>query len=189
MARLFIALDIDRGAIDRLHPAIDFLSSHASFLKTVEPENHHITLKFLGDCSAGRATDVESGFMALNPNPGVIEYELRGLGAFPDVRRANVIWCGIQADPAKMQAVFSMIERFTVSLGFPPETRGFTPHLTLARVRKGMKIPSPVETYLLENSSTGYGRSVFRNITLYSSQLTPRGSVYRALHEITLPGK
>ncbi len=187
MVRLFIALDIEPEAVERLRPALDFLSRYQSILKTVEPENFHITLKFLGECGAGLAGDVERGFAALEPPCGAVPYELKGLGSFPRIDHASVLWCGVRADEAVIRDIFGAIERFTTALGFPSDKRGFTPHVTLARVRKGMKVTAPVADFVKTNAEAGYGTSEFGSITLYSSLLTPRGPVYTPLQKIILP--
>ncbi|MBP7582493.1 MAG: RNA 2',3'-cyclic phosphodiesterase [Spirochaetes bacterium] len=187
MVRLFIALDIEPAAVESLRPAVDFLSRYRSILKTVEPENFHITLKFLGECGAGLADDVERGFAALGPPRSAVPYELKGLGSFPGMDRASVLWCGVRADETMVRDIFGAIERFTTALGFAPEKRGFTPHVTLARVRKGMKVTAPIAEFVKKNADTGYGTSEFCSITLYSSRLTPQGPLYTALKKIILP--
>jgi 2'-5' RNA ligase len=187
--RLFIALDIDRGALEGVHPAIEFLSLHSALLKPVLPGSFHITLKFLGECSAGLADDLLRGFTSLVPAGGALPYELRGLGAFPDLDHAQVLWCGVSAEKFRVRDMYLEIERFAGRFGFQPEKRSFAPHLTLARVRKGMKLTSSVTEFLKANAGTGYGRSAFRQITLYSSKLTPGGPVYNALGKIILPEK
>lgn len=187
--RLFIALDIDRGALEGVHPAIEFLSLHSSLLKPVLPGSFHITLKFLGECSAGLADDLVRGFSSLVLPGTALPYEFRGLGAFPDLNHAQVLWCGVGADESRVRDIHREIERFAGVFGFQPEKRGFTPHLTLARVRKGMKLTAPVTEFLKSHTGTSYGRSAFRQITLYSSILTPQGPVYNALGKIHLPEK
>lgn len=189
MVRMFIALDIEPAAVETLRPAVDFLSRYRSILKTVEPENFHITLKFLGECGAGLAGDVERGFAALEPPCCAVPYELEGLGAFPGIEHANILWCGIRADESMVRELFGAIERFTTALGFSQDKRGFTPHVTLARVRKGMKATAPVADFVQKNAESRFGRSEFGSITLYSSLLTPRGPVYTPLKKIILPVK
>lgn len=189
MARLFIALEIEPVAMDCLRPAFDFLSDHSPLLKTVRPDQYHITIKFIGECGAGVADDLARGFAELRPSATATGYELRGLGVFPDLRRASVLWCGIRTDMRVIREIFMEVERFTGAFGFAPEKRGFTPHLTLARVRKGMKLTAPVEKFIRENDETVFGRSEFGKITLFSSKLSSAGPEYSALHTILLPGK
>jgi 2'-5' RNA ligase len=187
--RMFIALDIDRGALEVIRPAIEFLSQHSSLLKLVQPDSFHITVKFLGDCSAGLADDLVRGFSSLVTAGEALPYQLRGLGALPDLNHAQVLWCGVSADKSRMRDMYCEIERFAGIFGFQPDKRGFAPHLTLARIRKGMIITLPVKDFLKEHACTGFGSSAFRLITLYSSKLTPQGPVYNALGRIHLPEK
>ena len=185
--RLFIALDIDRGALEGIRPVLELLSNHPSIFKIVEPGTFHITLKFLGECSIGLAGDLARGFTSLEGFGEAIKYELRGLGVFPDLHRAQVIWCGIESDESRMGDIFNHIERFAGEYEFPPEKRSFQPHLTLARVRRGMAVTSQILDFLREHSATDYGQSGFRHITLYSSKLSPQGPFYEVLGRISLP--
>ena len=184
--RLFIAFDIDENIRDNLQPARNFFSGCATCLKTVSAENCHVTVRFLGECGVGQSDDVRRGFSELRPGTGPVEYTAVGLGGFPNIARAAVLYCGIRSDMEKLRSIHGMIENFVRLLGFPPENRPFTPHVTLARIRKGMKITSRIIDFCRENADREFGKSTFNEIVLYSSSLTPRGSVYTRLSSVPL---
>jgi len=187
--RLFIALEIERGVLEGLAPVFDLLSRQSSILKAVPPDNCHITLKFLGECRAGLADDIIREFDTIQHPEGAISYKLRGLGAFPDLTRASVLWCGVETEGDLLADLFSGVESFAGRFGFSREKRKFFPHLTLARVKKGMGLTSLVADYFKERSEIEFAASSFTRLSLFASMLTPRGSVYRVLKDIHLPEK
>ena len=184
--RLFIAFDIDESIRDNLQPVLNFFGGCGSCLKTVAAENCHITARFLGECGAEHGDEVRHGFSALKPEMGPIEYSAVGLGGFPNIARAGVLWCGIRSDIKKLRTIHGVIENFSRSCGFPAEHRPFTPHVTLARIRRGKKMTTRLIDYCNESIDRNYGKSAFNEIALYSSMLTPQGSIYTCLCSVTL---
>jgi 2'-5' RNA ligase len=188
MIRLFIALPLEDDALPPLRGIHAAIGSWESLLKVVPPENYHLTLKFLGNCDDGLARSIESGFGSLTIGSGRIAFTLRGIGTFPSIRRASVLWCGLETDREAVQAVYGEIEKFASAFGFKEEKRGFVPHLTLARVRKGRKLSGEIVEYIERNRETVFGESSLRRVVLFSSQLTPQGPVYTGLADRELGG-
>lgn len=188
MIRLFIALPIEDDALPLLGGVHAAIGSWGSLLKVVPPENYHITLKFLGNCDDDLARRIESAFGGLHVGSGEIAFTLRGLGTFPNIKRANVLWCGLETDREAVRALYGEIERFASAFGFEEERRDFVPHLTLARVRRGKKLSGEVAGYIEGNGETVFGESSFRRVVLFSSQLTSRGPVYSELVALDLGG-
>ncbi len=185
MTRLFIALPIDGGIRDALQPSYEFLCGYENFLKPVAPANYHITVKFLGECEGNVATAIESTFLEITAPSGEIEFTLAGIGAFPDVKKPNVIWAGLRTDAAKMAIIHKNVEKFTANFRFREEKREFTPHLTIARMKNGRKVAGDLLKFMEKNRDTEFGASSFKRLTLYSSRLTPQGPVYTELKSIT----
>jgi len=119
---------------------------------------------------------------------GVSSFQLKigGLAALPNFGRPRVLWVGIGGEVDRLVDLQQRLDRGLVPLGFAPETRPFTPHLTLARLRQGtspqdqrdfgesvMKTPLEV-TYEMNVSS----------LSLMRSQLLPGGAVYSRLAEV-----
>jgi 2'-5' RNA ligase len=139
------------------------------------PEGIHLTLKFLGEISDAKASQVATGLVSLGAFPG-FTVEVRGFGFFPDSRRPRVFWAGVLAPPA-LAALAGRIETAMANLGFPPEGRSFSPHLTLAR----LKSPQPVlESIARESAARALGRFVVSEFALFESKLSPgRPAEYR----------
>lgn len=186
MIRLFIALPIEDDALPLLRRVHAAIGSWGSLLKVVPPENYHITLKFLGNCDDDIARRIESAFGGLHVGSGEIAFTLRGLGTFPNIKRASVLWCGLETDREAVRAVYGEIQRFASAFGFEEERRNFVPHLTLARVRRGGKLSGEIAGYIEGNRETVFGESSLRRVVLISSQLTPQGPVYSEMVNLNL---
>jgi RNA 2',3'-cyclic 3'-phosphodiesterase len=184
--RLFIALKPGGGVADMLKVPYGELIKKGTNLKVVPPDNYHITLKFFGNCADDLAASIESGFRGRSPEPAAgLPFKLTGLGAFPDIKKANVIWCGMDAGE-EAGRIYGFYDDFGTKFGFAREKRAFRPHLTLARVRMGAGIPPELADYISGNRDTVFGESSFSGIILYSSTLTPKGPLYSEVHSIKL---
>lgn len=188
MPRIFIALPAGDDVIAFFRPIHEFLQRFKGCLSVVPGENYHITLKFYGDCTEDTQGAIEDGFRAMGPLPGRIPVKIRGLGTFPDMERARVIWSGLDMDAGPVNLLLKMTDDFSSPLGFPPEKRGFTPHLTLARVKRERAIPRELMEYLRSNVRMEFLESAFDRITLFESLLGSGGAKYRELHSISLKG-
>ncbi len=180
--RLFFAMPAE-GLRESLMPVHEQLSGFRQSVKTVEPENYHVTLKFLGETNRDILGSLIADFNALDPGIPALPFTLRGLGAFPDLRRARVLWCGLDLDLAIMERAISLIEDLSERHGFKKEFRPFQPHLTLARVRKEMKLPPQCADYIAAQKNTIFGSSRFDRIVLFKSELRREGPLYTALEE------
>ncbi len=185
LARLFFALPAE-GVRDLLGPVHEQLNRFRGSLKTVEPENYHITLKFLGETKQETLDRLLDDFRGLDPGTAPQPFTLRGLGAFPDVRRARVLWCGLDLDLAVMERVRCIIEELCGRHGFKKETRPFQPHLTLARVKKDRKLPPNCAAYITGLKDTVFGASRFSRIVLFKSDLRREGPLYTVVEEKVL---
>lgn len=178
--RGFISVDLNK------HPKLlEFSNSlketHAP-LKMVEVENIHLTMKFLGDVD-DMLVDKITGIMenaVENVKPFTARFE--GTGAFPNTNYMKVIWIGTKnAEPLINIAEF--LDEELHSIGFKKEKRGFSPHITLARV-KGRRNKEKIQQLLKENKNTIFGEQLVDNIRLRKSVLGPKGPTYSTVKEI-----
>jgi len=157
-------------------------------VRWVDPNNIHLTLKFLGDIDeniTGRITAVmEEAASGTYP----FHLEVSGLGVFPNPRRVQVVWVGLSGQVEKLGKLQKRIESGLVPLGFAAESRSFTPHLTLARVRDRA---TPQERQdlgrLIEGMRFESGASMnVDSVNLMKSQLTREGPIYSRLGSVKL---
>ena len=189
LLRAFIAVEIPH----EIHQAIQKETApiraalNASFVRWVPPSNIHLTLKFLGDVSP---TNVELLAQMLSVEISQhqsFEMEFKGMGAFPNPKQARVIWIGIQA-PAGLEALQHGIEAATATLGYPTETRSFSPHLTIGRVKQniGSAGLQKIRTVLEETRVGTLGTTCVTAVHLFKSDLKPSGAVYTRLFSAPL---
>jgi 2'-5' RNA ligase len=159
-----------------------------SFVKCVAPEGIHLTLKFLGNISAQKVTDVtgvmEQASQVVNP----FQLQLTEVGAFPNMRRPRVLWVGIKGEVDKLVGWQQRIDNGLVPLGFAKEARPFTPHLTLARLRGNCSPGDRLnfgEMFAKAHVEVDYNFTV-SSLNLMKSQLFPAGAVYSRLAEVKL---
>lgn len=180
--RSFIAVELGDGDIlAKIVSLQRTLIQTDADLKIVEPQNIHATLRFLGEIPASLVESVYEAMRQIKFQP--FDLELKGLGCFPDYRRPNVVWVGIARGEVELRNIFNQLEPNLRKLGFAPDRKGFSPHLTIARVRSGhnkQKLVEAVEA--LKDQSLG--STTVDRVKLKKSVLTPKGPIYTTLYEV-----
>jgi RNA 2',3'-cyclic 3'-phosphodiesterase len=152
-------------------------------VKWVRPEGIHLTLKFLGDVEDTSEAELRAalGSAAGAGEPRGITLQVDGFGAFPDARRARVIWAGVTPEPA-LELLQHRVEQAFAPLGFPTEARAFRPHVTLGRAARDAR---PRDLAALEpalDSATFTATALVATVDLMQSTLESRGAVYHVKH-------
>jgi 2'-5' RNA ligase len=179
--RSFIAVDInDNTVLQRIVDCQMELTRTGADLKLVEPENIHATIRFLGEVEVSLLDQVRSELSQLIFQPFTIE--LRGIGAFPNPHRPNVVWVGITRGEGELQRIFSSLEPHLRGLGFPADKKGFSPHITIGRV-KSCRNRDVLYSSIMELSDREFGSMTVDSIRLKKSVLTPKGPVYSTIYE------
>jgi len=186
MVRCFVAFDIDSEAVKRkLTDVQALLVKTGADLKVVEPANIHITMRFLGDV---RSDSVEKVFEAMKKALfAPFDVKIQGVGAFPDVRYPRVVWAGITQGANDLRSISSQLEPHLQALGFAPDPKGFSPHLTIARVRSPRN-KMELAKFVTENVGFNFGEVRAACLRLKKSVLTPTGPIYSTLKEVCPQG-
>ncbi len=149
-------------------------------VRWVPEENLHLTLKFLGNIDPERIPRLVTGVSAKLQRVTGFELVLGGLGAFPNARRARVVWLGVRAGGAELARLARKLEAAAVRIGVERERRPFRTHLTLGRLRE----PGPLPLAAVPCPD---GRPFFvEEVVLYESRLSPTGSCYVPLARLPL---
>jgi 2'-5' RNA ligase len=177
MVRAFVALELSSEIKEQLRIAQDVLSGCRARLTIVTPELIHITAKFLGEVADEKIPAVMDALNTVKFTPFLATAHKITVN---NPSRPHTVWCAIE-DAGESGQVFERIEEVLFPLGFARETRRFTPHATVARVR--YPDPSLFEAIGLL-SDRKYGNCTISGMKLKKSTLTPQGPVYEDLLEV-----
>jgi len=173
--RLFAAVPITEPARGQIAGLLTRLREQGWPLRLVHDHGVHLTLKFFGEVPPGRLEVIEEAVRASVPGTGMLSLRLAEIGAFPNPRRPRIVWLGLEAPPA-LELLQDRLERRAEAIGFPPEGTPFRPHVTLARVREGQRLPpGALESLAGRYEPVGFLAS---ELVLYESVLGRGGPRY-----------
>jgi 2'-5' RNA ligase len=157
----------------------------AAQVRWVAPFNLHITIWFLGEVREPR---VEALAASLKEPLDARPFTLRvgGAGAFPPSGAPRAIWLGLVAGREGLVAIHDRLRPRLTPLGFEPETRPFSPHLTIARVKDARPGDGATMRRALWEATDDVGECEVVSATLFASRPTPTGSQYEAMLRVTL---
>ena len=180
--RGFIAIDID--PFPKLVQLENEIKNSGANVKLVEPENVHITLKFLGETDEALVDKIldimKSAVEVMKP----FDIKFIGSGVFPNQNYIKVMWIGIE-NIEQISKIAKKIDEQTSKLGFEKEKRDFSAHLTIARIKSARnkdKLLQIIEKY----KDVEFGVFNVNQITLKKSELTPKGPIYTNLKEVKI---
>ena len=181
--RLFIAIPIP------VTPAIEAvrekLRECGPALRVSRDDTLHLTVKFLGATPSDHVPEIESVLQETLADQKGFSLQLQGVGVFPKPSRPSVVWIGMEDNPT-LQSIATRLEDNLASIGFPKEDLPFRPHITIARVRRGLRLNLNdfCETY----QDVELGTQPATPIVLYESNLNNQsgGPTYHELIEIPL---
>ncbi len=179
--RSFIAFDIKSNLVlERLGTIQELLIQTGADIRLVEPRNIHITIRFLGNITQRTFEKVVDIMKRIEFSP--INAHIKGLGAFPNPRYSRVVWAGITNGMDQLKNIFFQLEPKLRALGFNPNSKGFNPHLTIARVRSGRN-KTQLADFIMRNTNYEFGTTEATCLLLKKSVLTPGGPKYSTLSE------
>jgi RNA 2',3'-cyclic 3'-phosphodiesterase len=179
--RSFIAFDINNEAIlTKLTAAQKLLVETGADLKMVAPQKIHITIRFLGNVSPSMVEKVFDAMKKVEFKPFTVQ--LCGLGVFPSLNYPRVVWAAMTVGAEQLKSVASQLEPHIKALGFPKDAYGFSPHLTIARVRSG-KNKQLLAEFVTKKATYDFGTINADCLRLKRSELSPKGPTYSTLKE------
>jgi len=182
--RLFVSVDLD--SLGEGVAAVQERFEGAPGLNFVDPEQAHVTLKFLGDTDSDRLPKLADELAAAIDESGVdpFEAEFGSLGAFPNTDYIRVVWLGVRQGGEQLTRLHETIEERTVAMGFEPEDHDFTPHVTLARMNHagGKELVQEV----LREDDPAVGTLGVEEVRLTESVVTDDGPKYSTVRAFEL---
>jgi 2'-5' RNA ligase len=182
--RAFIAINITPETIAKITDAIAALKRSLADVRWVNSDNIHLTLKFLGNIDGSQSGAIADALAGHLKPFSRFPISAKGLGVFPDTRRPRVLWVGL--DQPRLIELAAAVEAALVPLGFPPEQRGFQPHLTIGRFRQFKISAKKLAEELEQWKGHPFGVSNVDQVTLFESVLTPDGALHRPLKTVAL---
>jgi 2'-5' RNA ligase len=182
MVRTFIAFDINnQSVLQKFMEVQSSLVRTGADLKLVDPQNIHMTMRFLGDVQVSRIDSIYESMKKTDFS--AFTCEIHGLGAFPHLGHPRVVWAGIIKGSEELTRIANQLETELRQLGFRPDSKGFSPHLTLARVRTGRN-KAELARCIQAMEDYEFGIVKADCLRLKKSLLTPKGPIYSTLREV-----
>ena len=174
--RLFVALSLPEPTRERLA----MLEEGLPGARWVPEDNLHLTLRFIGEVDGGVARDIDSCLVEISMPSFEVSFDR--LDTFGDSRNLRALWVGVEQPNEPLMRLQAKVEKAIQRAGLPPESRKFTPHVTLARFKRnnGRVPPDKMQAYLSQNARLRIGPIRFDRFTLFSSFLHRDGSIYSA---------
>jgi RNA 2',3'-cyclic 3'-phosphodiesterase len=175
--RTFVALNLSATERGRLHASLEPLRQRDLPVRWTDVDALHLTLKFLGEIEGAEVARIDDALRPIAARHTAVPLHVGGLGAFPSLRRASILWLAVAPEPGLM-SLQTDLELACSRLGYAREQRPFRPHLTVARARKAAR-PPDVERLASRIEASG-GETVW-SVDLMRSHPGVQGSSYESL--------
>ncbi|MBI3012834.1 MAG: RNA 2',3'-cyclic phosphodiesterase [Elusimicrobia bacterium] len=183
--RLFVAIPIPETIQKTISGYLRSLKGSALLpaqVKWVASKNLHLTLKFLGEVPDDRLKSLQASLRQSVLGKNIFSLQMKGLGCFPDSKRARVLWVGVNDPAGRLSGLAERVESHAVDSGFERADKPFSAHLTLAR----FPFPCACDSAIVNEKETLFGEFVVSNLSLIQSSLHPSGPIYTTVSEFNL---
>jgi 2'-5' RNA ligase len=181
--RVFAALPLPRQAVEEISAVISPIRRDNPRLRWVPPSAYHLTLHFFGEVEGEPLSSLRRVFSEPSMKRQQLNARLGPLGQFPQGGNPRVIWVGLREDQGELQSYWELFESAVLPLGWAPDKRGFTPHVTLAR-NPGVRVAPGWD------SKSKFSERSFPlcECVLFQSILSRGGAEYLPLERINFDG-
>lgn len=182
--RTFLCIEIPDSVKSRIDELQSNLRKASADVGWVNPSNIHLTLKFLGAVSTARTGNVIEAARKAASVTGSFRIRVEGAGCFPSNHNPRVLWIGLAQVPEPLLSLYRALEERMALEGFARETRAFSPHLTIGRMRSSRNAHQVAELLI----DSGFPAEEFEvaELIVMRSDLKPSGAVYTPLSVIRL---
>jgi len=177
--RLFTAIELSDRTRDFVREVVGQMSDDLAGVRWVPPDNLHVTLRFLGPFSMERI-DQYSRWMEKASRHLPFVLRVGGVSGFPSPSSARVVYVGARDDSGRVKKVYDVLDKGAAACGLNREGRSYTPHITVARARKPVKIPGRI----VERYARDWLEMKVDRLVLYRSTLSSEGSEYSVIHSV-----
>jgi 2'-5' RNA ligase len=186
--RTFIAIELPREIKDLLAKVQEELNSSQADVKWVQPQNIHLTLKFLGEIEEKKIDKINKIIEDIAGEKKYFPIRISNLGAFPKINFPRVIWVGIDKGDEEVKEIAKKLEEGLAKIGIQREDKPFSSHITIGRTRSALNREKLIQRLndLANKLQEENLEFVVKKITFFKSTLTPKGPVYEVLKETNL---
>ncbi|MFL5625645.1 MAG: RNA 2',3'-cyclic phosphodiesterase [Ktedonobacteraceae bacterium] len=189
MTRTFIALELDEALQHYLSGTIRQVAAELPRLSWVNPSGIHLTLAFLGELSDEQLTQASQAAASAAQNGAPFDYRLSHLGIFGSPRQPRVLWVGIEDPSGSLQSLHNALRVELVQRGFEVDTRPFSPHLTLARIKAPLQAEEQQRLQRILHTRQFSSSSALHHVqqlSVMKSELARTGAKYTCLRNYQL---
>ncbi len=183
--RLFVAIELPDAIKQEIAKVQEGLRKSGADAGWTRPEGIHLTLSFLGETAGEKVPEITSALMDAAKDRGRFRIEVSGAGAFPHARNPRVLWIGVKGDLDALTLLQASVERAMQGIGFEPEARKFSPHLTLARI-KYLRPEFSWQRAIEGIKDAALGAFDVTAVSLMKSELNRSGAVYTEMGRVEL---
>jgi RNA 2',3'-cyclic 3'-phosphodiesterase len=177
--RCFIAIEIPSEIKSAFIDLQNDLRNAGADVAWTNPDNVHLTLKFLGEIDKKLIGEVEKVCLETIADMPPFKLSINGTGVFPNARHPRVLWVGLSGDVERLERLQEQLDERLAGIGFDNEEKDFQPHLTVGRIRSNKNLRE------LLARSDGYTLPalsfVVQEIVLMKSDLLPSGACHTEL--------
>lgn len=184
--RTFIAVETSAAVRRRAAELIAIFAATGAKVSWVQPQNLHLTLKFLDEVPLNSIPEVSAAVQMAAASAEPFELEIRAAGAFPNAGRPRTLWLGTGEGSEPLGQLHAALENALRRIGFPKEHRRFAAHLTIGRVRGPSEGLDELASLIARHADFTAGRFEVAELVVFSSQLAPQGAIYDALSRSAL---
>ena len=185
--RLFAAVELPQDVRDQAATIIADLRRDGWHARWAKPESMHLTMRFYGDVPTTAVPGLSDAIATAIRHVGAFALQTGRLGVFPNSRNPRVLWIGLDGNTAALNRLYEEIEAASEALGFAREARGFSPHITLGRLRPDdVATLTRIDQQLREHAPREPRPVPVERVVLYRSELLPSGAVHTPLNVFPL---
>jgi len=185
MVRVFVCFFVTK----RIQEAVEKIQVQSEgFIrgKWVEPQNFHMTFQFIGEVEQEKLIDLLKSLQETAKGLKPLKIKYKGLGVFPNVDRARVLWIGVADGHRQLVDMAKSIIRANKQAGVRDEGKPFHPHVTICRIKEYDK--KALKNLLRQYENTSFGEDLVDRVALIKSSLTSVGPIYTVIEEFYLNG-
>jgi RNA 2',3'-cyclic 3'-phosphodiesterase len=185
--RLFVAIELPDDVKQRALQIRRMLEAGGWHARWVRSEALHLSLRFYGNLRVDTVDELVEALRSTLAGETAFSLASSGPGVFPNRRRPRVIWLGVDDRTDALQRIAAKIEQQSRMLGIEPETRAFSPHVTLGRVRpEEVASLSEIERHFAEIDRLAPLPFLVDHVSLFRSDLRREGPIYTVVERFDL---